>query len=92
MWYVVAFQSDANPDEAVWTVSEHLYRLGWRTQGGEPGYGLTKQSAEYIVKALNAYEKLSLTLENKVKDLDCVGVQLKESTIGKVGLEKVRET
>jgi len=57
-WYVVA-DDDAgaaylgDPDMQIWTVSKHPRECGWETDGGFPGYGLTRADAEFLATAAN---------------------------------------
>ena len=55
-WYVVADQNTANPDEKVWTLNTHPDYTGWETDSSCPGYGLTKQVAEFLAAAANEKE------------------------------------
>jgi hypothetical protein len=52
--YVVAYQSDDDPLDTVWTVSDDPEACGWETDGGCEGYGLTKEVALEIVRRYNA--------------------------------------
>jgi hypothetical protein len=54
VWYVVTVAVDPEPEERVWTVSRDPDRPGWETDGGYPGYGLTRAEAEELVAAANA--------------------------------------
>jgi hypothetical protein len=40
----------------VWTVSRHPLNPGWNTDGGYPGYGLSKEDAEFLAAAANEKE------------------------------------
>ena len=52
--YVVRDQdSEGNEEEAIWTLSFDPERSGWNTDGGCPGYGLEKQTADEIADRYN---------------------------------------
>jgi len=53
-WYVVAEEPDANPEDAVWTLSERPDREGWNTDSGFNGYGLTFAKSKHLADAANA--------------------------------------
>lgn len=55
--YVVAYESDADPEDEVWTLSEDPDKEGWETDCSHYGYGLTKERAEFYANCIN--EKLS---------------------------------
>jgi hypothetical protein len=56
--YVVAMLDDDgipfNEDRNVWTLSFNENELGWETDCGYPGYGLTKEVAQQIADVWNA--------------------------------------
>lgn len=55
-WYVTVNENSDHaddPDVRVWTVSRDPDDTGWETDGGFPGYGLTKHDAEELANAAN---------------------------------------
>lgn len=62
-WYVVV-DSDLGGDERdrrfrtmkVWTVSQDPEWPGWETDSACPGYGLSKEDAEFLAAAANEKE------------------------------------
>ena len=58
-WYAVcdedcSYDEGAERDrEKVWTVSTDPKEPGWNTDSGYPGYGLTRDIAEFLAKAAN---------------------------------------
>jgi hypothetical protein len=63
MWYVTAWDEDADPQESVWTLSRDPREAGWNTDGGFRGYGLTKADAEELANAANEIERLRAALD-----------------------------
>lgn len=62
MWYVVAQWPDmTDPEDTVWTVSRDPNVPGWNTDGGYPGYGLTKADAEELAQAANTVQRREVT-------------------------------
>ena len=60
-WYAVvddgcSYEGDELNKVNVWTISKNPNREGWCTDSGQPGYGLSKADAEFLVRAAN--EKL----------------------------------
>ena len=65
-WYVTVNKNSDHaddPDVRVWTVSRDPDDTGWETDGGFPGYGLTKHDAEELANAANRVEKLEVALK-----------------------------
>lgn len=62
MWYVVVDAAAGNPKEEdeIWTVSQEKNKPGWYTDGGYPGYGLTKAQATTLADAANQAEELKI--------------------------------
>lgn len=58
-WYVVCDESAFEPadDERLWTLSRDPTKTGWNTDGGYPGYGLTKADAQKLADAANKGER-----------------------------------
>jgi hypothetical protein len=54
-WYVVCSTcaTDPQPEDRIWTISRKPDEEGWITDGGYPGYGLTKAEAEELTAAAN---------------------------------------
>lgn len=44
-------------NDNVWTLSPQQETEGWETDGGEPGYGLYPEVAEYYAACINGYPK-----------------------------------
>jgi len=58
VWYVVngrCWDADdiRDPFDTNWTVSTNPTEPGWNTDGGHPGYGLTRADAEFLAAAAN---------------------------------------
>lgn len=45
-------------NDLVWTLSPQKDVEGWETDGGEPGYGLYPEVAEYYAACINGYPKV----------------------------------
>ena len=62
-WFAVfdtatSYEEDKERAEAkIWTLSRSHQEVGWNTDGGYDGYGLTKADAEFLAQAAN--EKLA---------------------------------
>lgn len=54
--------------ENVWTLSPHKNQEGWETDGGEPGYGLYPEVAEYYATCINGYPKVLEQLQ-RIREL-----------------------
>jgi hypothetical protein len=53
-WFVVCdSDGSAAPEDRVWTVSRSKNKMGWNTDSGFPGYGLTTAEAEELAYGAN---------------------------------------
>lgn len=59
-WFVVCHPdaSDPTPEAKIWTISRNPAEPGWETDGGHPGYGLTKTEAKEILESIDDNERL----------------------------------
>lgn len=60
-WYVTVDRYCSHcddPNAPVWTVSRDPNDIGWETDSGCPGYGLTKNDAEELANAANRVKEL----------------------------------
>jgi len=56
IWHAVA-------DGDCWTVSPDPQRPGWETDCGCPGYGISRQAAEYLAKSTRLMARVSEIVE-----------------------------
>lgn len=68
-WYVVAYSKDADPEEEVWTLSLDPDKTGWETDCGYPGYGLTKETADFLAAAANEKAELRIVETIEIRKL-----------------------
>jgi len=54
----------------VWTLSPQQDTEGWETDGGEPGYGLYPEVAEYYAACINGYPQVIEQIQ-RIRDLVC---------------------
>ncbi|MCY9769436.1 hypothetical protein M5X06_21855 [Paenibacillus alvei] len=57
-------------NDNIWTLSPQQDTEGWETDGGEPGYGLYPEVAEYYATCINGYPK-ALEEIQRIRELVC---------------------
>ena len=63
---------DPHNEGANWTLSTEPEVMGWETEGGRSGYGLSKPQAERIAARFNAHAALVQAVEKSQKALESI--------------------